>query len=234
MRVSRFHPPFPHAYFVPVIRSLSPRVELILINLICFGPFAVMSIAGVWKRETLLVYDDQRLFTIAAIELAAGSLAVLILRARGWKLGDFGLKISMPLTIAGMVLFIGANIAIATFYEGFRAVTQTDPSAAVEPVSRASWLAIIVILAIDPLYEETFEVAYNLRAAESSGPWFAITMSATIRFICHLYQGPIAALTILPLGLIFAAVYWKWRRVWPLAVAHGVASYFGLAPAGAS
>lgn len=191
-----------------------------------------MSIAGLWRRETVVVYDDQRLYTIAAIEVVAGTLAVLMLRARGWKLSDFGLKVSMPLTIGGMLLFIGANIAIATFYETFRALSGTDPATAVEPVARASWLAVIVILAIDPLYEETFEVAYNLRATESSGAAFGITLSATIRFICHLYQGPIAALTILPLALIFAAVYWKWRRVWPLVVAHGVASYFGLAPSG--
>lgn len=189
-----------------------------------------MSIAGVVRRESVLVYDDQRLFTIAAIEAAAGALAILILRARGWTAGDLGLRVTMPLTIGGMVLFIGANILIAGFYEAFRGLTNTDPAAAVEPVAKASWLAVLVILAIDPLYEETFEVAYNLKAAESHGAAFAITLSAAIRFVCHLYQGPVAALTILPLGIIFATVYWKFRRVWPLAVAHGVASYFGLAP----
>jgi membrane protease YdiL (CAAX protease family) len=57
-----------------------------------------------------------------------------------------------------------------------------------------------------------------------------VTLSATIRLLCHLYQGPIAPLTILPLGIIFALVYWKWRRLWPIAVAHGVAGFFALAP----
>ena len=216
-----------------MIRRLSPTAELILVTLICFGPFAVMSIAGLVRREHVLVFDDRRLFTIAAIELVAGALAVLILRARGWSAGDLGMRISMPLTIGGMVLFIGANITLATAYEAFRSLTGTDPAAATEPVARASWLAVIAILAIDPLYEETFEVAYVVRATEQSGAAFGITLSAAIRFVCHLYQGPVAALTILPLGIIFAAVYWKWRRVWPLAVAHGVASYFGLAPGSA-
>ena len=56
------------------------------------------------------------------------------------------------------------------------------------------------------------------------------TLSAAIRFDCHIEQGPISALTILPLGLIFAAVYWRWRRVWPLVVAHGVMDFLGMMP----
>ncbi|HYI08255.1 MAG TPA: CPBP family intramembrane glutamic endopeptidase [Thermoanaerobaculia bacterium] len=212
------------------MRRLSQRGELLIINLLCFGPFIVMSAIGVAARETLLVYDDRRLYTIIGIELVAGTIAILILRAQGWKFSDFGLQVSMPLTIFGMLLFIGSIIAISGFNEIFRAAYGSDPGAATTPVARASWLAVLLMLAIDPLYEETFEVAYNIRATEGSGAAFGITLSAMIRLACHLYQGPIAPLTILPMGLIFAAVYWKWRRVWPLMVAHGVAGYFALAP----
>ena len=213
-----------------MLQRLSPRVELLLINLICFGPFAALSVRGMIRRDTVILYDDRYLYTTLAIELVAGTLAALLLRARGWTLSDLGLRVSMPLTIAGMLLFIGANVTVAGIYEGFRAVTGTDPGAATQTVARASWLATILILLIDPLYEETFEVAYNLRAAEKDGPAFAITLSATVRLICNLHQGPIAPLTILPLGIIFAAVYWKWRRVWPLTIAHAAATYFTLAP----
>lgn len=213
-----------------MLAKLSPRAELILINLICFGPFAGMAIAGLIARRPAVVYDDRRICIYAAIELVCGALAIAILRARGWTRADLGLRVTMPLTIFGMLLFIGANITLAGFYETFRALTGTDPGASVEFIARTSWPALILILAIDPLYEETFEVAYNIKATESSGAMFGITLSAVIRFICHLEQGPLSALTILPLGLIFAAVYWRWRRVWPLTVAHGVASYFALAP----
>jgi len=213
-----------------MLRRLSPRAELILVNLICFGPFAAMSLMGVWKRETTLLYDDRRIWTIVAIELVCGALAVLLLRARGWKLADFGLRVSMPLTIAGMLLFIGANITIALLFEAFRAISGTDPAALTTPVIQITWIPFLLFLLIDPLYEETFEVAYNLEATKGDGAAFGITLSAAIRLICHLYQGPIAPVTILPLGIIFAVVYWKWRRVWPLAVAHGVAGWFAMAP----
>ncbi|MDQ3280455.1 MAG: CPBP family intramembrane metalloprotease [Acidobacteriota bacterium] len=211
-----------------MLRRLSQRSELILINLICFGPLAAMAIAGLLRRETVVVFDDRRLLTIGAIELVAGTIAVLVLRARGWTAGELGLRITMPLTIAGMVLLIGSNIAIAGLVLVFTDVTGFNTAAVTTQVSRVSWLPLILLLAIDPLYEETFEVAYNLRATEREGAAFGISLSAAVRLICHLDQGPIVPLTILPLGLIFAAVYWKWRRVWPLTVAHGVGAYFAL------
>jgi hypothetical protein len=215
-----------------VLQRLSPRAELVLINLICFGPFAWISLRGLLRRETTLLFDDRRLYTIVAIELVCGALAILILRARGWKPADFGLQLSMPMIIAGFILYIVTTTIIAGLNLAFVTLAGSDPSTATTPIATASWPAVLLLLAIDPLYEETFEVAYNLRATARLGdrPFFGITLSAVIRLLCHAYQGPIASLTILPLGIIFALVYSKWRRVWPLAVAHGVAGWWALAP----
>ena len=47
-----------------------------------------------------------------------------------------------------------------------------------------------------------------------------MSVSAFVRLLYHTYQGPLAIVTILPLGLIFAAVYLKWRNLWPLVLAH--------------
>jgi hypothetical protein len=79
----------------------------------------------------------------------------------------------------------------------FKSATGLDLIARMQPVTRTTWPALVLLLAIDPLYEETFEVAYNIRATEKLGPAFGITLSAAIRLVCHLYQGPIAPLTIL-------------------------------------
>lgn len=213
-----------------MLRRLSPRAEWLLINLVCFGPFAALSLHGLLQRQSSMVFDDRRALTVVGIELVAGTIAVLILRARGWTLADLGFRVSVPLTIAGLVLVIVANVAIAGFYQLFVLASGTDPAAATTVVPRVSWVPLLLMLAIDPLYEETLEVAYNVRALEGSGAAFAITFSAAVRMVCHAWQGPIVPLTILPLGLIFAAVYWKWRRVWPLVVAHGFAGYVTFAP----
>jgi membrane protease YdiL (CAAX protease family) len=136
----------------------------------------------------------------------------------------------MPQTIAGMLLLIGANLAIAGLYELVQALTGGDPGAATTMKATISLPVLIVLTLINPLYDELFAVAYVVRATEGSGAAFAITLSAIVRFVCHLDQGPIAAIGILPLGIIFAIVYWRWRLVWPLVVAHGVMDFLGLMP----
>lgn len=217
-----------------MLRRLSPVAELILVNLIAFGPFAVRSIVELAERNTVIVFDNRRALFIIGMEVLCGTLVVLLLRARGWKPGDFGLRITMPQTIAGMLLLIGANIFIAGFYYLARAATGAEVDGGMSFQTQLTWPVLIALTLINPLYDELLVVAYNLEAAKASGPAFAITLSAAIRFICHLDQGPGIAFTILPLGLIFGAVYWRWRRVWPLVVAHGVMDFMGMMPGGGS
>ncbi|MFZ2491753.1 MAG: CPBP family intramembrane glutamic endopeptidase [Thermoanaerobaculia bacterium] len=208
------------------------RAEILLINLICFGPFAAMAIYRLVTRQMERVVGDAELLRIVGIEVVAGAVAVFILRRRGWKLREFGLRPTFPETILGMILMIAANLLIVMIYVtvvAFVGHPIADPGAK----SNVSWAVLILVTLINPLYEEFFEVAYNLRAAgPKEGIAFAITLSALIRFTCHLDQGPIAAVTILPLGLIFAVVYWRWGRLWPLVVAHGAFDFFAMMPGG--
>jgi membrane protease YdiL (CAAX protease family) len=214
-----------------MLRRLSPAAELIVVNLICFGPFAARSILELTQRKTTFLFDDRRALTLIGIELVCGTLAVLLLRARGWKLSDFGLRVTMPQTIAGMLLLIGANFIISALYELVRFTTNTDPALATTTFQdKLTWPVLIALTLINPLYDELFLVAYNVVAAKEHGAAFAITLSAAIRFLCHIEQGPITTVTILPLGLLFALVYWRWRLLWPLIVAHGVMDFMGQMP----
>jgi membrane protease YdiL (CAAX protease family) len=213
-----------------MLQRLSPRTELLLILLICFGPFAVRSAVGVVERSTVIVFDDARALTLLGTELVAGAVAFVILRARQWTLADFGLRPTIRQTIGGMLLLIGSNLVIALLYESVRAATGTDPGAATESKAALTWPVLIALTLVNPLYDELLAVAYIIRASETNGAAFAITLSAMVRFLCHLEQGPVAAVTILPLGLMFAILYWRTRLLWPLVVAHAVMDFLGLMP----
>jgi uncharacterized protein len=213
-----------------MLRRLSPVTELILVNLIAFGPFAARSIVELAERNESIVFDNRRALFVLGTELVCGTLALLLLRARGWKLSDLGLRITMPQTIAGMLLLIGSNIVITGFYQLVRVASGIDPDKITSFEATLTWPVLIALTLVNPLYDELFIVAYNLEAAKASGAAFAITLSAAVRFVCHLDQGPISAVTILPLGLIFAGVYWRWRLVWPLVIAHGVMDFAGMLP----
>jgi uncharacterized protein len=208
-------------------RRLSPGAELALVTLICFGPFAMLSAIGLVERNTTLLFDDRRALTFLAIEGVCGTLALLLLRARGWTPASLGFRPTLPQTLGGMLLLIGTNIGVGGFYELLRAASGTDPDATTF-VSRLSWPVLIALTLINPLYDELFGVAYIVSAAKPHGAAFAITLSAAVRFVCHLEHGPIGAVAILPLGLLFAWVYWRWGTVWPLIVAHGVADFAGM------
>lgn len=213
-----------------MLKRLSPRAELLLVNLICFGPFAARSLIELAARNESIVFDNRRALFVLGTELVCGTLALLLLRARGWTLARLGLRITGPQTIGGMLLLIGSNIAITVFYLLVRAATGIDPDKITSFEATLTWPVLVALTLVNPFYDELFIVAYNLEAARPSGAAFAITLSAAVRFICHLDQGPISAVTILPLGLIFAVVYWRWRVVWPLIVAHGVMDFVGMLP----
>ena len=90
---------------------------------------------------------------------------------------------------------------------------------------------LVAICVINPIFEELIVVAYVIQAIEKKhGVTFAIGASVFIRLLYHLYQGPAAVVAILPMGVLFAVVYWRWRALWPLVVAHGLADLIALWP----
>ena len=213
-----------------MLKRLTPQAELVLIILICFGPFVSQSVVAMAEQKTVIVFNDSQALFIIGVELVAGAFAVLLLRARGWTLADLGLRPSTPQTLGGLLLLIGTVIAIGSFEALVNAATGTDPGSATEAKNQLTWPVLIALTLINPLYDEMLGVAYIVRASEGSGVAFAITLSATVRFLCSLEQGPFAAVAVLPLGILFALVYWRWRLVWPLVVAHGVMDFLGLMP----
>ena len=52
-----------------------------------------------------------------------------------------------------------------------------------------------------------------------------IALSAVIRLSYHVYQGPIILVSILPMGILFAWLYWRTKRLWPLILAHAVLDF---------
>jgi uncharacterized protein len=213
-----------------MLRRLSPVAELILVNLLCYGSFAAISIVGLIERKTTTVFDDRRALTILGIELVCGTLAVLLLRARGWKPADLGVRITLRHTLGGMLLLFGSNLLIVLVAQLVQNATGINLDAVTSFEARVTWPFLIALTLVNPLYDELFLVAYNVEATKANGAAFAITLSAAVRLLCSLEQGPIATVTILPLGLIFAFVYWRWRSVWPLIVAHAVMDFMGMLP----
>ena len=151
------------------------------------------------------------------------AIVLLILRIRGWTKERLGLDFSLGAATAGVLLFLAY---MTVYWITAAAVISFAPGVAKQNAFQfaitAHPAAVLAFIVINSFYEEIVVTGYVVTALAPQGAALAITASTLLRFSYHLYQGPLASITILPLGLLFGAVYWRWRTLWPLIVAHTI------------
>ena len=61
--------------------------------------------------------------------------------------------------------------------------------------------------------------------------WTAVLAGALFRASLHtLYVSFYVVAVNFAIGVIFGLVYWKWRRLWPLFIAHALFDFYALLP----
>jgi membrane protease YdiL (CAAX protease family) len=81
-------------------------------------------------------------------------------------------------------------------------------------------LVSVVFSIYNALFEELLWLALGIAAFRRFGLATAATVSVALRLLAHSYQGPLALITILPIGIVFTIYYLRSRRLWPIVVAH--------------
>ena len=215
------------------IRNLSAPSEFILVVLVCFWWGIIGSIVALmsrwWGVSSTAELTDSGALTLVVIELAGLAVTFWILRIRGWSLRSFSLQPAWRSTGTGILLWIAAGAAI---YVNIVLANAIFPGAvrSLPLVSHVPVALVILVSAINPVFEETIETGYFVRALERYGMWGAVLASALFRAFLHAYQGVNAIVVVFPVGLIFGFVYWRWRQLWPLVVAHVLFDLYALFP----
>lgn len=211
--------------------------ELIIVLGIAFGQFIAVSLqsfvshaAQLSNAEQVVAFSDELLIDLVGYEIFVGLMCCIILAVRGWTLADFHLRPSWKLTAIGFLLL---GLHYAMYYATYSLMALMIGTQVLEATSfefQASLIPIILLSVVNPLFEEVFVVGYAVPVVERlSNGGGAILFSTVFRLLYHLYQGPIAFVHILPLGLMFAFFYWRWRKLWPLLVAHAALDFIPLA-----
>jgi membrane protease YdiL (CAAX protease family) len=162
---------------------------------------------------------DQSALIVVILELLGLAVTFWIARIRGWPLAAWGFRPSWKSTGAGVllclvtVLVVAAIVTLANFI--FPGTVGHRHS-----VSQVSLPVLVLFATINPVFEEIIESGYFVQSLQKFGMWSAVLAGACFRAFLHAYQGIDAVVLIFPLGLIFGFVYWKWRRLWPLFIAH--------------
>jgi membrane protease YdiL (CAAX protease family) len=155
---------------------------------------------------------------VAGLELFGLAVMFWIARVRNWPLGAWGFRPSWKLTGAGILLWLAVTLVIA----GIGALANFISPGMVHKhsVSDLSLPVLILFAIINAVFEETLESGYFIQSLQRYGIWSAVLASAFFRAFLHAYHGVAALIVIFPLGLLFGFIYRKWRRLWPLFVAH--------------
>jgi CAAX protease family protein len=229
------------------IRSLSAGAEIAIVVCVAFGSFIVGSL-WVFGDTLAPTYEFPPMAERDLRDLVLQEIATLVtvgwfLWRRGWTLSLLGLAWSerpiagsLLLSIGnqllwGVALIFAVMIPITLIYTLVgQLVPQADAASASPFVAPGLGLGVILaVCLVNPIFEEVFVCGYLVsRLAPARGPWVAIHVSTAIRLTYHLYQGPIAAISIIPLGLIFAYWFVQRKQLWPLIVAHGVFDFIAL------
>jgi membrane protease YdiL (CAAX protease family) len=214
------------------IRALSDRAEFWLIITLCFAYYVATSLTALLLRVTTLELTTGRALRGIATEVALLAIAAWILKIRGFDFSRLtrrptwlSILAGAPLVVGYLALYWGASIAVAL---AFPAAARF---ATIRMIPTAPFALIAILILVNSVFEEVAVTGYVVSKLAPDGPALAIAASTLLRLLYHLYQGPVALLSIIPLGVLFAAVYWRTRTLWPLLVAHTLANFLAFSMA---
>lgn len=212
------------------LKALSARGEFWLVSALAFGYYIATSTALLVSRVSRFELTTGRVLRGFVVQVVILAAVYWILRVRGESLANFTRRFTASGALGGIPLFVTwflvywtISIVVASM------LPAATRMATVQMVPRASPAVFVAFLLLNSFFEEITVVAYVVtRLTPRSAP-LAITASAVLRLLYHLYQGPVATIATLPLGLLYAAVFWRWRTVWPLVVAHTITNFVAFA-----
>lgn len=209
-----------------LIRQLPASAEFLIVITLAFGYAIYISLWWVNAPQpaAALHLDNQLAMRVIIEEAVILSLIILFLRARAYDFSRLNLQVSWLLTGFGVALWFVHVVAVMFSSLIFGALVE-DPRIFehVQFTSSVSLPIAAIMIVLNSIYEEAIVTGYvitHLRQRHDAA--YAIGVSLLIRLLYHLYQGPIVAVHILPMGILYAWIYWRTGRLWPLVVAHSL------------
>jgi membrane protease YdiL (CAAX protease family) len=216
-----------------LIQSFSPSAEFIIVIVVAFGYVIGISVLAAFGRYPQAgQLTDRHLFALLIYELVLLALLLGFLRLRGWTLDRFGIRIGAAETLVGFALAGAAYLAYVLLIYTIYAVWPRAAYAIASPHVSSTGISLATVIAvsiINPVFEEIFVCGYVIAALQKArNPWVGVHASVAIRLLYHVYQGAIAAIGVVPFGLIMALWYRRTGRLWPVIVAHGLTDFAAL------
>ncbi len=209
-----------------LIQRIPSHWEPVVLVIISLGYFIYTSYSLVLDIPATATYtftNSDALFLII-YEICALCFVGWFLKVRGYQLYDFGWEITWILTGAGFLLFFvdyTVYMIVAPVLEEILKISKFYVHS--DYYHEATLTFTLAMIVINSTFEEFIVSAYLITVlTKHHGMMFAIGASVLVRLLYHTYQGPEITVHILPMGILFAFVYWKWKKLWPLIMAHSI------------
>lgn len=215
-------------------KNMSPTAELITVITAAFGLSILWSVLGFVNMffgspVQYALFTDASLIETMIMEIIIFAFITSFLKTRNNPLNFSNnaklrnvLGMSLIILIAYYVFYYSMIFAITALYPNTFASSMTISAGQ----NKLSLIVILLMSIINPVFEESIVIGYIVPALQSrKGVFFALNISVLIRVLYHLYQGPIAIISIVPMGILFVYVYKKWNNIWPLIIAHGIMDF---------
>jgi membrane protease YdiL (CAAX protease family) len=216
----------------PSARTLREEVLIVLsLSLLASAAYAILDLlsAPVNRSVAVVVYSQSpqlaRQLLDVAFALPPVWLVFYLLRRNGERASTIGMALDRPLPDVGW----GAVLAVIVGAAGigvYLGAVQLGINRIVVPVPPTGhwWTTPVFVLgaAQNALLEETVVVGFLITRLRQIG-WgalYAVAASAVLRGSYHLYQGWGGFAGNVAMGLFFGWIFLRWRRTWPLVVAH--------------
>jgi uncharacterized protein len=169
-------------------------------------------------------FDNGMLLTTIAFEGMLAAIWLPQLVRRGWTLRC----VTLPLSVRDLPRGLGLlGLSYVAYYLTYALCTWGAPdlaqaAAAEVAIGHPDWWAVCVGSALNPVFEEFLYLGFAAGAVRRKGAGMALAASVLLRLITHLYQGAMAVVSILPIGIVFGWYYLRTGRLWPVVLAHGL------------
>lgn len=212
-------------------RTLTEEVVVVLmLSLLASSVYAVLSLLEAPLAGTIVASANQstqvaRQLAGFVFGLAPVFLVLHIVRRSGEGVGGIGLAFDHPgpdLT-KGLALFAVVGLAGLGIYFGAVELGVNRFVIPAPPLGHWWTVPVLGLNALEAaLVEEIIVLGYLVTRLRqlSWSPFAAIVGSSALRASYHLYQGWGGFLGNLAMGVLFAALFLRWRRTWPFVVAH--------------
>jgi uncharacterized protein len=175
------------------------------------------------------MYDNATAISLVVFECVTFAVGALVLRWRGWQAADFLFAIRWRhlLVALGLLIFSAVTDLLLWRAVGNRLDDGSILRSLVQPGGIALGAALLMSV-VNGTFEEFFLCRYLIERFRTSGAMFAVSLSAGIRMLYHVYQGPYGTLSILAFGMIVGTYYWRTRALGAVVLTHVLADLLAL------